>query len=276
MEFFRSLLADAGMIAGTGVNHVTYKTIEGPTTWNLQGKGIPILLIHGSGANQLEWGDFFKSKAKWNVHDNPVYAYTMDLPFKDGVQVGGRTPISTQLGSDNGNTKIEHYAERVTQYIEHIKIVHSVSKVILIGHSMGGLVARYCDTVLNLGHSIEKVITIASPHRGAPLLGNDVIATVLSTARNQQMTPGSTFLTDSQFTVREPWKYLTFGSVCDTHVPNDYATIDGVRHIIIEGCGHFGIVDSERLWFEIYKFIGQDVTAPASYILEDLKEPTIS
>ena len=44
---------------------------------------------------------------------------------------------------------------------------HADAKVVFIGHSMGGLVARYYVDVLG-GHEItRKVITLGTPHRGA-------------------------------------------------------------------------------------------------------------
>ena len=39
----------------------------------------------------------------------------------------------------------------------------------LIGHSLGGLIARYAVQRLELDHVTRSVITIATPHHGSPL-----------------------------------------------------------------------------------------------------------
>ncbi len=42
-------------------------------------------------------------------------------------------------------------------------------KITLLAHSMGGLIARYCVDVLpGLDQYIEQVITMGTPHKGAP------------------------------------------------------------------------------------------------------------
>jgi triacylglycerol lipase len=42
-------------------------------------------------------------------------------------------------------------------------------KVILIGHSLGGLDARYAVAKLGLASHVAAIVTVTSPHRGSPL-----------------------------------------------------------------------------------------------------------
>lgn len=42
-------------------------------------------------------------------------------------------------------------------------------KVNIIGHSMGGLDARYMISVLGMGYKVASLTTIATPHRGSPV-----------------------------------------------------------------------------------------------------------
>lgn len=58
---------------------------------------------------------------------------------------------------------------RIEPVLEHFRATpgHADAKVVFVGHSMGGLVARYYVDVLG-GHEItRKVITLGTPHRGA-------------------------------------------------------------------------------------------------------------
>ena len=47
-------------------------------------------------------------------------------------------------------------------------IGRSNSKVILMGHSMGGLDARYAVSKLGMDRHVAAVVTISTPHRGSP------------------------------------------------------------------------------------------------------------
>ncbi|MFL5336103.1 MAG: lipase family alpha/beta hydrolase [Geminicoccaceae bacterium] len=42
-------------------------------------------------------------------------------------------------------------------------------RLMLVGHSMGGLDARYAGSRLDRGRRISHVVTLGTPHRGTPL-----------------------------------------------------------------------------------------------------------
>jgi len=64
--------------------------------------------------------------------------------------------------------KNEDTANDLKAKIEEIRNLAGVSKVDLVAHSMGGLVARALVESANYDNSIDQLITLATPHKGAP------------------------------------------------------------------------------------------------------------
>lgn len=119
-----------------------------------------ILLLHASSRNWTEWlvGIFYLcvwSTFKGNVHR----VYTMNY---DGV-----------ISSDR-NKGIDDYARgKVREKIKSIVAAADTNKqVVIIGHSMGGLIGEYYAANLAAEDGVQVVglFTIASPWRGSPLL----------------------------------------------------------------------------------------------------------
>ena len=64
-----------------------------------------------------------------------------------------------------GRTGVADRADIASQAIAQMQ----ASKIVLVGNSMGGLVARTLAYEFDPAHRIKSVITIATPHRGSPL-----------------------------------------------------------------------------------------------------------
>lgn len=64
-----------------------------------------------------------------------------------------------------GRTGVADRANVASQAITQMK----ASKIVLVGNSMGGLVARILAHEFDPDHRVKNVITIATPHRGSPL-----------------------------------------------------------------------------------------------------------
>ena len=64
-----------------------------------------------------------------------------------------------------GRTGVADRADVASQAIAQMQ----ASKIVLVGNSMGGLVARTLAYEFDPAHRIKSVITIATPHRGSPL-----------------------------------------------------------------------------------------------------------
>lgn len=126
--------------------------------------GTPVLLVHGYTRRRTDWLWFRKALKRAQI--GPVY--TINL-----------SPI---IGS------IEYIAESVKEKAQHIRAETGKSDLILIGHSMGGLVSSYYAENLAPEDSIKGVVTIGSPLQGTRLA-------VLGAGENaDEMAPDSSFL----------------------------------------------------------------------------------
>lgn len=121
-----------------------------------------LLLIHGYLCNRAVWRDW--------------------LPA-----LGQRYQVAT-INLEPVYGAIDGHAPRVAEAIARLKAATGAARVILVGHSMGGLVAR--ETLRQFGDlGVERIITIATPHAGT------VFAPLGLGANARQIRPGSDFLT---------------------------------------------------------------------------------
>lgn len=283
-----------------------------PTILNECGGSTPIILVHGSNGNQIEWIESYGHLNKY-FGEHPTYAFSMDLEFdeKTGKQLikyndgcfykatGIKTPyidqtnniecyslqlskhvnyvINKHYGKSNSannkkdicnnvdnregdvnnvdNREGDKYVEENKDNVEDEKNI--TKDIILIGHSMGGLVAAYYASTINKDPNINiTVVAISSPFQGAPLLRKKIISSILATNRHRQMTPRSQFLDDLHTSCNQKnISVLTFGSDQDIHVPNDSAKINDFNHYKTNGYGHFSIVSCEQIWQQIREYV---------------------
>lgn len=124
----------------------------------------PIILIHGLRNNQGSWW-YYKNRLK-RAGLGPRYSLRLNTR-KKGIPACGK--------------QLEGLVERV---LEETKS----QQVILIGHSMGGLVAAYYAHVLGGGAKVSDLITVGSPLQGTRL------AHFLPGGLIGEMRPGRPFL----------------------------------------------------------------------------------
>ena len=117
-------------------------------SWSVTGEDneIPIIFLHGFGANRKHWRNNLEYFANRNCA-----SYSIDLlGFGDSDQPGIR-----QIGRLNN----EIWCNQVKDFIKQVIRPKNSRKVILIGNSLGSLVALTCAVLFE--NQIEKVI--ASP-----------------------------------------------------------------------------------------------------------------
>jgi uncharacterized repeat protein (TIGR02543 family) len=82
-----------------------------------------------------------------------------------------------EFSSNNGLT-FEQQGWELAKIIKKVKAINGATKVILVGHSMGGLAARaylqgfaisQTGNVIGYGADVAKLITVGTPHSGSPL-----------------------------------------------------------------------------------------------------------
>lgn len=120
-----------------------------------QASGTLLVLVHGSSRNDLQWNR--------HGHDHGA-ALARDL---------GYTPVYLHY---NSGLHVSTNGHAFAALLEHITRAWPtpLEGIVIIGHSMGGLVARSaCHSAEAASHvwrrSLRKLICLGSPHHGAPL-----------------------------------------------------------------------------------------------------------
>ncbi len=109
-------------------------------------------------------------------------------------------------------------------------------KVILIGHSAGGLIAR--DVAARCPELVERVITLATPHHGT-----GIAAAGAFTQSGKQMVPSSDYLVRLNSRPIPPrMPFYSIAGKYDLLVPPESTKLEGAQHFLLEDLGHWGIV----------------------------------
>jgi pimeloyl-ACP methyl ester carboxylesterase len=99
----------------------------------------------------------FETEDAWRYGGGPRY----------GDRLPGWTPVYVRY---NTGRHIADNGRMLGRQLEELAAERDVEEIALIGHSMGGLVARSaCHAGGDWTHLVSHVITLGSPHKGAPL-----------------------------------------------------------------------------------------------------------
>lgn len=149
----------------------------------------PIVLVHGY------------------VHNRSAF-----LAMRRALRRAGFQYVHT-LNYNPLTAELTDLAERLGEEIERTLDVTGAEQVQIIGHSMGGIVARAYVQLLGGEDTVDTVVTLGSPHRGtyAAHLGVGPAAA--------QLRPGSPFLRRLEETARPtPVRWVSYYSDLDAMV----------------------------------------------------------
>lgn len=195
-----------------------------PATRGAGTQEIPILLVHGFYANAGFWLPF-----KRYCHSRGaglVYTLNLDPPFADIDE------LADQLAS------------RVGEVCRHA----NAGKLVLVGHSMGGLVCR-AFLAKHGGKNISQLVTLGSPHHGTYL------AYILPGRNLRQMRPHSDWLR-SLNAIQAGVPVTNCFSVHDNIIaPQRSARLAGAREIELEQLGHMSMAFSTQLMRIVFEVI---------------------
>ena len=138
---------------------------------------------------------------------------------------------------------IDHYADVVQRAVERLRAETGAARVVLVGHSMGGLAARVYLRRHGDVH-VARIVTLASPHQGT-ILGR------LGYGRNaRQMTAGSRFIEKLASGDRGRWVRFTTVVTRDDNlvIPRSSPLLPGAKQIELDGVGHLALIEDPRAW----------------------------
>ena len=181
----------------------------------------PVLLVHGLSCNRGNWFWFRR-----RLERRGYRVYTLDY-----------TPPLARIAS---------YAPQVARAIDEVLAAAGAGQLVLVGHSMGGLVARaYLDQFG--GDKIRHVITLGTPHLGTWM------ARLALGPNLRDMDLDSVWLEGlrEREAARSPRPYANFTCLCTYHdnlvTPQTNAMLPGAESIALSGVGHLSLGLSERV-----------------------------
>jgi pimeloyl-ACP methyl ester carboxylesterase len=138
---------------------------------------------------------------------------------------------------------IDLYADVVHHAVEKLRAASGATRVVLVGHSMGGLAARVYLRQHGDAH-VARVVTLASPHHGTIFgrLGHSYNA--------RQMARGSRFVEHLKHHDRGRWPRFTTVATRDDNlvVPRSSPLLPGARQVELDGVGHLALIEDPRAW----------------------------
>lgn len=193
-------------------------------------QGPAILCIHGYLCN----GAYFHSVRKVLAAGGFTRTYTinMDPTFGD----------------------IETFAQQVSARVQEILKETGQKQVILLGHSMGGLVSRCYVQHHGGAPYVSKIITLGTPHHGTQLARGG------RGENARQMVPGNSWLERLNSEPREDVPITSIYTYHDCIIaPQDSSELEDARNIGFCGVGHLEMAFSKI----VHRYILEEVAEPA-------------
>lgn len=170
---------------------------------------MPVLLLHGVLCNAGVWASLVRALADRGI--GPVYTLSYGPPL----------------------ASIDSFADQTAARIEAILAATGARDLVVVGHSMGGLVAR--NYLRRHGaERIRRIITIGSPHHGS------VLAYLFPGVSLAQLRPGNVWLAalNGERAADEP-PILSLWSWHDSMVaPQSSSVLDRAENVTLYGVGH--------------------------------------
>ncbi|WP_409026821.1 alpha/beta fold hydrolase [Janthinobacterium sp. SUN098] len=208
---------------------------------NVAGQGLPVLLVHGYVCNRGYWTQLSRQLARAGI-------------AHDGVDL-------EPIGAD-----IEDFVPQVEQAIEALCARTGSDRVIIVAHSMGGLVARAWLRRYGAAR-VARILTIGTPHHGTALANLAAGTNARQMSRIDDAPSGWL----AQLAASEtPALRALITSMYSHHdnivAPQASAQLPGARNLAFGGIGHVALASDARVLRQLLAeiTIKNEVTEPPS------------
>jgi len=176
---------------------------------------LPVLLLHGYVCNR---GFLLPLRRYLQAHGISVHSHNLEPVYAD----------------------LDSYADGLARRIEEILAATGAEKLVILAHSMGGLVARAYLRKHGARH-VAKLITLGTPHHGT------VLAPLAAGENGRQIVPGNEWLRR----LNEDAPALPVVSVLSYQdnivLPQESAELAGAKVVRLSGMGHISMPFSRRI-----------------------------
>ena len=193
-------------------------------------KGQPILLVHGYCNDSTVWVYQKKQLAKEGL--GPIYTVDLGFPFRS----------------------IRDYAKKVAEKAAHIAQETGRKDLILIGHSMGGLVSSFYAFELAPTQTVTDIITIASPLNGTLTAHLGLGPNAREMQRNSELVSAL----QPKIAREKNIRFYHLATATDQLVlPTSSALVgnDLQRQFVIEDLGHTALLFSPRVSAQLAQWL---------------------
>jgi triacylglycerol esterase/lipase EstA (alpha/beta hydrolase family) len=190
----------------------------------------PVLLVHGVYSNAGVWYRLLRHLARRGVEN--LFTVNLEPPLAG----------------------IDYFAKQLAARVTEILRLTGAGKVVLVGHSMGGLVARAYLARLGGAPRVARLVTIGSPHHGSEL------ARIAPGQCGAEMIPGTAWLAALEASDHGAPAVPTL-SIFSRHdnmvAPQDSAMLVGARNLPLDRFGHLELLLSR----EVFRIVAEEVEA---------------
>jgi pimeloyl-ACP methyl ester carboxylesterase len=141
---------------------------------------------------------------------------------------------------------IDDYVAPLQRAIARLRTASGAARVVLVCHSMGGIAARAYLNACDADDTVERVITIGTPH------GGTIFGRFAHSASARQMIRGSAWLArlDAATTAQIRSRFVCLASRDDNLIhPRASAALTGAAAVYrFEGVGHLAMLSDRRVW----------------------------
>jgi triacylglycerol esterase/lipase EstA (alpha/beta hydrolase family) len=144
-------------------------------------------------------------------------------------------------------------ARQLAWYVDHVRHTTGAQQVDIVGHSMGGVVARYYVALLGGDGAVNNLVTLGSPHGGT-----DVSKFGVGHANRELLTGSKLVQRLAAAPAPQHTRIVTIVSHADALVPADtQADIAGAERVVFEDLGHVAMLGSRRVAAQVIARLGR-------------------
>lgn len=206
---------------------------RGLVAGDIEAAGTPILLVHGMVDNRSIFTLLRRGLRRRGFWQLPAMNYS---PFTTDVRAA---------------------AVRLAERVEQIVAETGYDRIHIVGHSLGGLIARYYVQRLGGHHRVHTLVTLGSPH------GGTLAAHLLPHPLVRQLRPSAELIKELAEPARDcDTRFVAFYTDRDhVVVPSINASVDhpdlDVRNILIPGTGHLSFPLNGKVVHEITQVLAR-------------------
>jgi triacylglycerol esterase/lipase EstA (alpha/beta hydrolase family) len=188
---------------------------------------LPVLLIHGVLCNAGVWNRLARYLAARGI--GPVYTISLTPPL----------------------ASIELFARQTAEKIDAVLAATGARQVVLVSHSMGGLVARAYVRRCG-GAKVRRLVTLGTPH------GGSVFAWLFPGESLAQLRPNNPWLRELPPVAADLPPIVSLWSWHDSMVaPQQSAVLAGAENVAFVGIGHNALLGDPAIFARVAEEIGR-------------------